>query len=163
MLIGAPDFLPAILNLSGSWNEILDQLYSIFARDFKSGAVRHRNLKVFFDKRVLPDGEGKEEGFWHMVSRYDSELGQRLVDYRRAERLPWARPMMESPPRLEIKVFDYLEGPKDKGIRRYIWLEGYDYVLILQHRKSAFYWITAFYVDTGWKRKDLEKRFEEKS
>jgi hypothetical protein len=163
MLIGAPDFLPAILNLSGSWNEILDQLYSIFGRDFKSGAVQHRNLKVFFDKRVLPDGEGKEEGFWHVVSRYESKLGQRLIDYRRAERLPWARPMMESPQRLELKVFDYMEGPKDKGIRRYIWLDKYDYVLILQHRGNTFYWITAFYVDADWKRKDLEKRFEGKS
>jgi hypothetical protein len=54
---------------------------------------------------------------------------------------------MESPPRLEILVFDYFEGPKNKGIRRYIWLERFNYVLILQKRKIAFYLIAAFYVE----------------
>jgi hypothetical protein len=69
---------------------------------------------------------------------------------------------MESPERSEIKVFDYVEGPKDRGIRRYIWLDEYDYVLILQRKKKAFYWITAFYVDTRWKREDMNKRFVER-
>jgi len=69
---------------------------------------------------------------------------------------------MQSPERTEIRVFDHSEGPKDKGIRRYIWLENYDYVLILQRRKKAFFWITAFYVDIEWKRKDLRKRFAER-
>jgi len=66
---------------------------------------------------------------------------------------------MESSQRPEIKVFDYVEGQKDKGIRRYIWLEGYDYVLILQRKKKAFYWVTAFYTDIEWKREDMRKRF----
>lgn len=158
----APDFLPPILELSGSWDEILRKLYFVFVRDFKSNQVKHRSLIVLYDQRIPPDGEGKEEGFWHVVSRYDTKLGHRLIDYRRAERLPWARPLMESPERSEIKVFDYVEGPKDKGIRRYIWLDEYDYVLILQRKKKAFYWITAFYVDTRWKREDMKKRFVER-
>jgi hypothetical protein len=58
------------------------------------------------------------------------------------------RPLMESPPRSEILVFDHLEGPKDKGARRYIWLEQFDYVLILQKKKRAFFWVTAFYIDS---------------
>ena len=69
---------------------------------------------------------------------------------------------MESPPRSEILVFDHSEGPKDKGARRYIWLEQYDYVLILQKKKKAFFWVTAFYIDSEWKRKDLRNKFTEK-
>ena len=155
----APDFLPPILELSGSWDEILRKLYFVFVRDFKSNLVKHRSLIVLYDQRIFPDGEWKEEGFWHVVSRKDPKTGDRLIDYRRAERLPWARPLMESSERPEIKVFDYIEGPKDKGIRRYIWLEGYDYALILQRKKKAFYWVTAFYIDIEWKREDMKKRF----
>jgi len=155
-----PDFLPPILNLSGSWREILDRLYSVFIRDFKSGTVIHRGCEVLFDKRILADGDGKEEGWGHVVSRHDPKTEDRLIDYRRAERLPWARPLMESSDRPEIKVFDYIEGPKDKGLRRYIWLEGYDYALIFQRKKKAFYWVTAFYIDIEWKREDMKKRFE---
>jgi hypothetical protein len=158
-----PDFLPALLNLDGPWTEILDRLYNIFSRDFKSGPITHRGIFVIHDRRILPDGQGKEEGFWHAISRWDSSSRYREVDYRRAERLPWARPLMESPPRFEILVFDHIEGPKDKGTRRYIWLEKFDYVLILQRRKKAFYWLTAFFVDGNRKRKDLRRKFEERT
>lgn len=158
-----PDFLPHLLSLKGTWDEILNRLYTVFTRDFKSGTACHRGIVVIYDGRILPDGQGKEEGFWHVVSRLDSSSRYREIDYRRAERLPWARPLMESPPRIEILVFDYFEGPKDKGIRTYIWLEKFDYVLILQRKKNAFYWITAFFVDGNRKRKDLRKKFEERS
>jgi hypothetical protein len=102
---------------------------------------------------------------WRVVEVHawvESTSRQREIDYRRAERLPWARPLMEGPPRSEILVFDHSEGPKDKGARRYIWLEQYDYVLILQKKKKAFFWVTAFYIDSEWKRKDLRNKFTEK-
>ena len=153
-----PDFLPPILELTGSWEEILTVLYDIFERDFKQRPVQHKGIRVYHDGRILPDGLGKEEGFWHVVSKKDRRSGERLIDYRRAERLPWARPMIESNERPEITVFDYVEGPKDKGARTYILLQDYDYVVILQRRKKAYYWITAHHVDSDWKRKDLRRR-----
>ena len=42
---------------------------------------------------------------------------------------------MESPERSEIKAFDYDHGTKDIGVRRYIWLAEYGYVLILQRKR----------------------------
>lgn len=158
-----PDFLPPILELSGSWEDILSLLYSVFNRDFKAHQTRHQGIPVYYDRRILPDGYGKEEGFWHVVSRLDYTTGDRLIDYRRAERLPWARPLMESPQRPEIKVFDYEQGPKDKGVRTYIWLENYeyDYVLILQRRKGIFLWITAFCAYRRRERGSLRRKYEE--
>jgi len=98
-----PDFLPPILELSGSWEEILSLLYSVFNRDFKANQTRHQGIPVSYDSRILPEGNGKEEGFWHVVSRLDSATGDRLIDYPRAKRLPWARPLMESPQKPEVK------------------------------------------------------------
>ena len=124
-----PNFLPPILDLRGTWEEILERLYAAFCRDFKKGAVHHRGMRIIYDSRVLPDGHDMEEGFWHVVSRKDRDSGERLPDYRRAERLPWAQPTMESPERSEIKVFDYDHGTKDIGVKRYIWLAEYDRLL----------------------------------
>ena len=157
-----PDFLPSILVLNGTWDKILNCLYTVFEKDFKLKQTKHEGRIVKYDNRVLPDGHGKEEGFWHVVSK-DSKTGNRLVDYRRAERLPWASPLMENQQRPEIMVFDYQEGPKDKGLRRYIWLEQYNYAVVLQHRKNTYFWITAFYIDSEWKREDLRKRYEQRT
>ena len=119
-------------------------------------------MRIIYNNRVLPDGCNKEEGFWHVVSKEDRGSGERLIDYRRAERLPWARPTMESPERSELKVFDYDHGTKDIGVRRYIWLAKYDYVLILQKKKKALFWITAYYVDSEGRRRDLSRRYEKR-
>ena len=152
-----PQFLPPILSLNGTWGQALNVLYHIFESDFKRHASNHGGIQVTFDRRILPDGDGKEEGFWHVISKVDYQTGERLPDFARAKRLPWARPMMESPARTEIKVFDYDHGSTAKGIRRYIWLEDYDYVLVLIKRISYF-WLTAFFVTKG-KKRDLTKRF----
>lgn len=69
---------------------------------------------------------------------------------------------MESPERSEIKVFDYDHGTKDIGARRFIWLAEYDYVLILQKKKKALFWVTAYYVGSEGGRKDLSKRYEKR-
>ena len=119
-------------------------------------------MRIIYDSRVLPDGHDKEEGFWHVVSRKDRDSGERLPDYRRAERLLWARPTIESPERSEIKVFDYDHGTKDIGVRRYIWLAEYDYVLIFQKKKKTLFWVTAYYVDSERGRKDLSRRYEKR-
>ena len=158
-----PSFLPAVLDSSGSWEGFLTRLYAVFTSDFKQHTTVHEGLPVRYDNRVLPDGAGKEEGFWHAISKDDRVSGQRLPDYRRAERLPWARPALEAAARDEIRVFDYDHGPKDKGIRRYVWLHGHDYVLILMKRKKAFQWITAYYVDSDGSRRDLHHRYTDRA
>jgi len=66
---------------------------------------------------------------------------------------------MESAPRTEIKVFDYDHGPKDTGIRRYIWLEEHDYVVVLQAKKAVFFWVTGYYLNSPGRRADLERRY----
>ena len=153
-----PSFLPPILDLAGTWEDILSVLYEVFENDFKQHQASHSGMRVLYDGRVTADGDGKEEGFWHAISKTDYNTGDRVPEFRRAERLPWARPLMMSSPRVEIKVFDYDHGSKDKGIRRYIWLDNYDYVLVLQEKKKLFFWITAFHISTAQSRTDMGHR-----
>lgn len=154
-----PSFMPPMLNLDGDWDTTLSRLYSVFVRDFKESQTYHHGIKVIYNGTIKADGLGKEEGFWHVVSKLDNNTGERLIDYPRAKRLPWAKPLMESPERPEIKVWQYREGTADRGMRTYIWLEDYNYALILQRKKNVFYWVTAFYVES-WKQKDLRRKYE---
>lgn len=154
-----PSFLPPMLNLDGDWNTILSHLYAVFVRDFKESQTYHRGVKVIYNDTIKSDGLEKEEGFWHVVSKFDDNTGNRLIDYPRAKRLPWAKPLMESTERPEVKVWQYREGTADRGLRTYIWLENYNYALILQRKKNVFYWVTAFYVES-WKQRDLRRRYE---
>jgi hypothetical protein len=157
-MANSPNFLPPTLSLRGSWYQILEVLYRVFDRDFKKYIPNHDGLPIIFDRRISQDGDGKEEGFWHVITKVDYKSGDRLPDYDRAKRLPWARPIMESPTRSEIKVFDYDHGSSAKGIRRYIWLENFDYVLVLTRRRTNYFWLTAFFVTKGSKR-DLANRY----
>jgi len=156
-----PAFLPPLLYLDGEWDEILSRLYGIFERDFKKSQTYHRGIKVIYNGTIKADGMGKEEGFWHVVSRLDNNTGDRLIDYPRAKRLPWAKPLMESAERPEIRIWQYREGTADMGVRTYIWLEDYNYALILQRKRNVFYWVTAFYVEPK-KKNDLRRRYEKR-
>lgn len=156
-----PSFLPPMLNLDGTWEEILGRLYSVFSRDFKQTATCHNGLRVFYNRTIKLDGSGKEEGFWHVVSKEAGNNGVRNFDHSRAKRLPWAKPLIETSGRTDVKIWQYNEGTMDKGVRTYIWLEDFDYVLILARKKEIFYWITAFYVES-WKKSSLQRKYEKR-
>ncbi len=156
-----PDFLPLQINLDGTWEIILAKLYGVFINDFIINKAKHCNIEITYNTEIKPDGDNKEEGFWHVISKDFRKTREREPDYKRARRLPWAKPLMESGVRPEIEVFDYDHGPKDKGIRRYIWLCKYRYALVLKKRKGKFYWITAYYVSRRGDE-DLTNRYKNK-
>jgi hypothetical protein len=156
---GQPDFLPPIVNLDGLYEEIIERLYQIFRKDFIEERAKHLGRNVTFNGIIDEFSQGKVEGFWHVITRDDATKSNRLIDYRRAERLPWAKPLMENPSRDEIKFFVFNEGSARKGIRHYIWFEEGHYVIILKKRKYDYYWITAFYVEDYYE-KYLERKFK---
>lgn len=153
------DWLPPILSLSGTWEQIVSTLYSIFEKDFKRARPSFQDHKVLWDRRILPN-QSYEEGFYHLISIDDQSTGERIPDFRRAERLPWCAPTITHSNDNAVKVWDYLEG---KGqIRTYVWLEEGDYCIVLeklkiQVRKRAML-ITAFYVDGPSRRRNLRNK-----
>lgn len=153
-----PDFLPRKIEMDKDWEMVVDKLYQVFSNDFKKNQVRHCAFEIFYKDRILPNGDGKEDFFWHIISKDYGRVGIREPDFKRAKRLPWARPLIESSPRKEIKVFDYDHGSKDKGLRRYIWLENYRYAIVLQKKKGRYLWLTAYYVSKDGHR-DLANRY----
>lgn len=153
------DWLPPILTLSGTWGEIVSSLYAIFEKDFKKGKPKFQHYVVWWDQRVLY-GQRYKEGFWHLISTDDKNTGERIPDFRRAERLPWCAPTITNSDDSAVKVWDYREGRGQ--LRTYVWLEDGDYCIILEKLKRptqpAVMLITAFYVDGPSRRRSLQNK-----
>ena len=158
-----PSWLPPIINVDGNPVLIFQKLYQFFESDFKERIPCFQGRDVWFDRKVEP-GDQYEEGFWHLITRKDYATGDRLLDNRRAERLPWCAPSINHSEEPLIKIWDYEEG--NGKIRTYLWLESYDYLIILEKRKvrdfEIAFLITAFYIDGDSKRRNLAKKFENK-
>lgn len=159
-----PSWLPELLDISGSWDEIRDRLYAVFAADFIHGGPRYAGLPVWHDRRKL-DGDNHEEGFWHLVTKSDRYTGDRLIDPPRAKRLKWCRATMENSNTPDVLVFDYEEG--DGSIRRYLWVHECDYLVVLAKRSEAgrdkaYFLVTAFYLDGPSSKRRIQKKYDQR-
>lgn len=154
-----PDWLPAPIECSGDWNQTLKRLYAVFQRDFTSSPPKFRNKRLWWNRKVEA-GELYPEGFWHLITRTDQKTGERLPDYRRAERLCWCRPVIEHADTAEVTLWD---ADKQGRVRTYLWLEPEDYVVVLENRGAdVAFLITAYYLDGESSRRSLRRSYAER-
>ena len=172
-MIAYPVWLPDPIEYHGDWDSFVRVLYRVFETDFKQGQPQYQNCPIWHDRRInQKDKYGFEEGFWHLVTKDDwvwnpakrKKEKQRLPELKRAARLPWTKPIFNHDSKPEIKVWDFEEGMRRNIVRRYIWLEEYDFVVILEKQTKkkgdVFMLITSFIVDYEAKRKDLQSRYK---
>lgn len=168
-----PAWLPPFIPFGGDWRTFVGALHIIFTRDFKNRWPRFRTFPVWHDRRVLPDGDGKEEGFWHLVTRdqmvYNRQTRrnekERLPELDRAGRLPWAKPIIEHETAVEMLAWDFDEATRwGTVVRTYVWLKDHDYVVVLERQKKdkgdVFMLVTSFLLDFEGKRRDLQSRYD---
>ncbi len=153
----APLNLPEKLDLDGSFEEIFAALYTVFKADFIDKRAFYQGLPIVFDNRKV-DSE-YEEGFWHLVTQGKDE---RIPDFKRAKRIPWIRPIIESQPHDDIRF--WMEWDNDKRGRRvqkyYFWYENGSYIVVLKKIPRKYFLTTAFYV-TGRRNYIYYKRKHE--
>jgi hypothetical protein len=168
-----PVWLPPAIGFAGDWKAFVTALYAVFSQDFKDTWPRFRTRPVWHDRRVFPDGDGKEEGFWHLVTcdqwvwnpETRKSEKERLPELDRAGRIPWARPIVEHDTDTAVQVWDFEDETKwGRVVRTYVWLKAQDYVVILERQKrekgDIFQLVTSFYIDYPGKRRDLESRYD---
>ena len=155
-------WLPEILNLDGEWTITLRRLYELFSNDFITTKRFLDNHEVIWDTRKIDSGY--DEGFWHLISKTDQHIGDRVPEFRRAERLPWCGPCITNCKDATIKMWDYQEG--SGKTRTYLWLENWDYVIVLEKRnirkQDKAMLITAFFVEGDSTRRNLQRKFIKK-
>ncbi|MGH7800444.1 MAG: hypothetical protein ACREOW_07410 [Thermodesulfobacteriota bacterium] len=160
---GKPDWLPDIVSVDGEWNEVVSKLYSIFDKDFKQPKPTFKGKEIWWDMRKL-ERSVYEEAFWHLITKQDRVTGERLLDARRAERLSWCVPIICNAHDEVVKVWDFREA--NGRLHTYLWLESFDYVVVLQKRamrfKEVYFLITAFHVDGASRRRSLQAKYEKR-
>jgi hypothetical protein len=156
--MSVPAWLPAMADVDPWKANTYDLLYEIFLKDFVASKPRYQGFEVW----CFPELEDRKiKIFWHLTSREDKATHERFPDLRRAERLPWARPLIEHPEDSEVLAWDYEEGNKD--IHSYVWLKNHDYVVVLKKYKDGRRRIiTAYWIDYEHKRKDLLRKYQQK-
>lgn len=156
-MVKLPGWLPPMFEMSPWSVELMESLYALFRRDFIDNPASYYGHSVWFFPQKDRD---KEEIFWHLVEREDPpKSGNRLPDFRRSERLPWARPMLDNLSEPDILHWDYQEG--DKDIHTYVWLKELDYLIVMKKYKDGRRrLITAYYLDYEHSRRKLLNKYK---
>jgi hypothetical protein len=157
---GAPEWLPPIVSVSGRWSKVVKTLYAIFDQDFRKDGCIFDGRPVWWDRRKVDSPY--DEGFWHLITKFDRVEDDRLLDPRRAERLPWCKPTVEHNGDPAVLVWDYEEGNSTR--RTYVWLKDRDYVVLLDKKcvgkRNVAFLITAYYVGGSSTRANLTRKYE---
>ena len=146
------DGLPPKLELDGAYDRLIRRLYAVFRKDFIESRPVFRGLPVVFDDRRIDSDYA--EGFWHLITRKDG--GDRLLDYKRAKRLPWLRPLIELGPDPDILLWEEDELDRRRGQMRrkhFIWYENGSYLIILKEIPGRYFLATDFHI-TGQREHD---------
>lgn len=148
-------FLPETIRFTGDWNAFVALAYRIFKFDFLDSSPCFYGQRVSVN-RSKKDGSPMEEGFWHLITREDKKLKERLPDFPRAERITWVRSIIENHSAPGMDCWRYLEG--NGRVRYYLYAKAADYLVILEESQRSFFLVTGFYVDSDWKRRELESK-----
>lgn len=147
-------WLPPEIDISvGTFQKIVQILYAKFQMDIKCGNLHFANMKVGYFPGYEPSGMGYEKTFWHLITVKEAQTEERSLDYQRAPKLSWIKPILENYSDPRIKAWDYQEAKKGKGIRTYVWLEEMDFLIVMKkvtlcnHNKQAINIITSFHID----------------
>jgi|APMed6443717190_1056831.scaffolds.fasta_scaffold14616_2 hypothetical protein len=168
-----PDWLPEMASVNPWSAATYELLYEIFCRDIRDANLKYTGHDVWIFRDME---DGKEKIFWHLTSRekkaekiprrkrkffpadQETTEPERLPDMRRCERLPWVKPLIEHPAEPEVLAWDHEEG--DGTIKTYVWIRDYDFVVIMKKFPDGKRrLITSFYVDSGYKRDDFERKY----
>ena len=153
-----PEWLPSLIKLEahgGDKASYLDAVYERFAEDFVQRKPFFRGQQLSLKRHPL--SEGREATFWHMISEGSDELN-RTLDSDRCERIAWVRAVIENANDPRVLVW---ENKRGKERRICLWLEEWEYVVILADRRGYILPWTAYTVTQPHRKRKFRKEFEQ--
>lgn len=151
-----PEGIDFRVDCEGDEKKFIDMHYSIFKQDLIDKPTRCENVLVEINNTIGPDG--KVNSFWHCATR-ENGFDQRNINIARIMKIAWIKPLLEAIPHPLIKYWKYKEGSGE--IRRYVWAESLNYIIILEEKKSKLFLVTAFIVES-WKTNELLKKYSKR-
>lgn len=129
-----PDWLPSPLVLnSPSVADDYDKLYAVFKRDILEVQLSIDGFPVTVDTSLDTYLPQFERGFTHIVT-CDDGSGGRKIDYSRASKITWLRPIIDNYTEPEVYSFWY-NAPSEEVL--YLWLADHDFIVILKWMRAA--------------------------
>lgn len=148
-----------LTDCGGNVPKYLELLYSIFTNDFISTSNRFNSHPVYL-KRNSPPYNGWHYTFYHITHSGPDET-HRTPDMRRCERVPWAKPVVNSGESWGLKIWEQTRGHKDRVC---IWLEqkdAPDYFVILEERQNFYLLWTTFIAQYGHEKRKKLREYQE--
>ena len=155
-------WLPGLCLLSdfdGDWHRYEDELYRYFRRDFVVSRPTFHGRPI--GHNATPVVNGKEEGFWHLVTE-EQEIWkdgvvtkERLPHLQRCERIRWPRPIIEAARKDYVLVW---REQHQGGQRIALTTDDFSYFVALAVRGLRLFLATAFPVE-GYRRERFEKQY----
>lgn len=160
-------WLPELLKFDTEIDdEIIEILYDIFKTNFYDCSFSYEGKKVRFRKE--PIWQDKEESFFHMISNKNlPNKPYYTVNMDRAKRLLWSKALiLHTPCKMQstekccngVYSWHFLHNGKKDRVK--ILHSEYRYIVILENRSNYWLFITGYYIDNGYKHKDLIKEYK---
>lgn len=147
-----PAWLPPLIDIDPWTDDIYNSLYQIFLDDFKNSAPTYEGNRVWYFPEMV---DGREKIFWHLTGNGEA----RNPDFRRCERLRWARSLLENYHQPEVLYWDYEEG--DGTTKTYVWLTDHKYVLIMKkYPDDQRRLVTAYFLNYPNSERKMRKKYE---
>lgn len=162
-----PDLLDVVSLVGEARNT---SLRKIFDRDIVENATfSFRGKKIF---PIKSDGEfDLQREFWHLTTQVeldDNGQERRFFDRFRSERLHWIRPHAEeviSDSKIEVFSVQERDTKKRQMITRtYVYNITRKYVVVFEPQRNgtAYYLLTAYYLDKSYGEKQMQRRLKQK-
>lgn len=158
-----PLWLPdEIVFNGGSVTQDYAKLYDVFCADLMGDPLQIEGADIIVDTGADHAFPQYERGFVHLVTRESG--GTRLIDYDRAKKLCWIKPVVQNHTTPDVHAFWYTSAT---GEELYLWLHEHDYAVVLKPFKDlgsteSRILVTAFFVES-WKKKQLAKKMTKAS
>jgi hypothetical protein len=156
------DWLPELIPLSdygGDFHRYVEAVYRIFRRDFIVSQPVFGRRKCYCDARI--DSDGKEVGFWHVVSEGSVE-SERIPALRRCERIAWPRAIIEAADGPLVNVWESERRRPGKGrqLRLSLAPSDFSYLVVIRPTSNAYLLVTAFYLEFEHQREKKRREYE---
>lgn len=130
------------------------ELFKVFKRDFIDNKTYFMAYPVIIAQPK--HGETYPEVFWHIISQQSQKGSKsnntRLIDYKRAKRLCWIKPIIQQYKDEQITSWRAKEFDKNAGkeiYKYYFWYKEGKFIVILkciETKTKKFFIATSFYV-----------------
>lgn len=141
-------------DFGGNFDAYNEAVYAVFKQDFIKSRPTFNGTKLRLKKHPYVDG--KEYTYYHFTHSGEIEI-DRLPDFRRMERIPFPRPMIDNSNHTDLRVWRVKRGTKDRIL---ILNEREQYLVVLEDRGDYILPWTAYYIEYPNKIRRLIKEYE---